>query len=79
MPQREGIEIACHQVAQFYKDSWPTIFIKKSLELILYNNYFQFDDTTFHQILGTAMGAKCAPSYANIFMCHFEEAAMNHF
>ena len=40
IPQREGIEIACHQVAQFYKDSWLTIFIQKSLELILYNNDF---------------------------------------
>ena len=79
IPQREGIEIACQRMAQFYKDSWLTAFIRKSLEPILYNNYFLFDDTIFHQILGTAMGTKCAPSYANIFMCHFEEAAMNQF
>ena len=79
IPQRVGIEIACQRMVQFYKDSWLTAFIRKSLELILYNNYFLFDDTIFHQILGTAMGTKCAPSYAKIFMCHFEEAAMNQF
>ena len=79
IPQREGIEIVCQRVAQFYQDSWLTVFMKKSLELILFNNYFTFNDMIFHQILGTAMGTKMAPSYANIFMCYFEESAMNRF
>ena len=36
-------------------------------ELILKNNYFEFEDKIYHQILGTAKGTKFAPSFANIF------------
>ena len=46
------------------------------LELSLKNNDFQFNGETFLQIKGTAMGKKYAPSYANIFMAHFETEAM---
>ena len=46
------------------------------LELSLKNNDFQFNGETFLQTKGTAMGKKFAPSYANIFMAHFETEAM---
>ena len=42
-------------------------------KLVLEQNYFQFADRMYHQIQGTAMGTKMAPSYANIFMAELEE------
>ena len=38
------------------------------LELVLKNNIFEFNSELFIQLIGTAMGSKPAPSYANIFM-----------
>ena len=40
---------------------------------ILQKNYFQFNDKIYLQISGTAMGTRCAPNYAIIFMAEIEE------
>lgn len=48
-------------------------FLMKGLELILYNNYFNYDGAIYHQEKGTAMGTQMAPSYANLFMGIFEK------
>ena len=44
-------------------------------KLVLENNYFEFGEKTYRQKLGTAIGTKLAPAYANLFMgeleCHF--------
>ena len=56
--------------------SRPDQHILELLELSLKNNDFQFNNETFLQVKGTAMGKKFAPSYANIFMAHFETEAM---
>ena len=46
----------------------PTGFIIRLLELLLNNNIFEFNSELFLQLIGTAMGTRPAPSYANIFM-----------
>lgn len=38
------------------------------IEFTLTKNYFLCDDKIFHQLMGTAMGSSCAPSYANLFL-----------
>jgi hypothetical protein len=43
------------------------------LDMTLNKNNFQFYNKNFLQISGTAMGTKCAPSFANLFMADFEE------
>ncbi|XP_069599809.1 uncharacterized protein [Ranitomeya imitator] len=48
-------------------------FILDLLSFVLSNSYFVFDRTFYKQIIGTAMGARCAPSYANLFMGWWEE------
>ena len=35
---------------------------------ILENNYFEFNETIYGQTMGTAIGTKFAPAFANIFM-----------
>ncbi|XP_040293005.1 uncharacterized protein LOC121004741 [Bufo bufo] len=43
-------------------------FILTLLEFMLTHNYFLFKDRLFLQLQGTAMGASCAPAYANLFL-----------
>ena len=40
---------------------------------MLKHNYFELEKDVYHQILGTAIGTKFAPYYANIFMDGLEE------
>lgn len=47
-------------------------FIIESLKIILQNNTFYFDGKYYKQILGTAMGTKVAPTYANLVMGYLE-------
>ena len=44
---------------------------------MLKNNIFQFDEKTFKQVRGTAIGSKFAPPYANLFMADLEEKILN--
>ena len=72
IPHKEGIEA----VKQKLKKSKPSISIKvilTFLKLILTLNNFVFNGINYLQKKGCAMGTKCAPSYANIFMGWFEE------
>ena len=43
------------------------------LALILTLNNFVFNSNFYLQVNGCAMGAICAPAYANIFMAEFEQ------
>lgn len=52
---------------------------KQVLELLKINltrNDFEFNSQYYLQVKGTAMGKRFAPSYANIFMAKWEEAAL---
>ena len=46
-------------------------------ETVLRNNIFEFDEKTFKQIRGTAIGTKFAPPYAILFMADLEEKILN--
>ena len=50
--------------------------ILELLELSLKNKDFEFNNETFLQISGTAMGKKFAPSYTNLFMAQWENTAL---
>ena len=49
------------------------------LETILKNNSPSFMDKHFLQLVGTAMGTKAAPPYANLFMGRHEETIREAF
>ena len=69
---KEGIEA----VKQKLKKSKPSISIKvvfTFLKFILTLNNFVFNGINYLQKEGCAMGTKCAPSYANIFMGWLKE------
>ena len=48
-------------------------------EVVLKNNIFEFDEKTFKQKRGTAIGTKFAPPYAIFFMADFEEKMSESF
>ena len=41
--------------------------------MVLENYYFDFDGKYYHQLSGTAMGTKLAPSHAKILLSSFED------
>ena len=66
--QDSGIK-ACKEVLEASDNSDDlNCFILELLELVLKNNIFEFASMLFRQNIGTAMGCKPAPDYANIFM-----------
>ena len=68
IPQMEGIEAVKEALEERKHPEVPTEFLIKLLEIILKFNIFEFNSELFLQLIGTAMGTKPAPSYANIFM-----------
>ena len=51
--------------------------VSKLLQVVLENNCFDFNNDTYLQTMGTAMGSPMAPSYASLFMGKFEEDFLN--
>ena len=68
IPQDEGIKCAQEALEKRNDKSVPTDFIIRLLELVLKLNIFEFDNELFLQLIGTAMGTRPAPAYANLFM-----------
>jgi hypothetical protein len=72
IPNQEGIQ-AVRETLNNSSSSIPTRIITTFLTLILTLNNFIFNGVHYLQNKGSAMGTKCAPPYANIFMGVFEE------
>ena len=68
IPHEEGLEALRFYLEQREDKSVSTQSLLDLARIVLENNYCGFGDETFHQILGTAMGTKFAPKYANMFM-----------
>ena len=48
-------------------------------EIVLKNNIFEFNEKTFRQVRGTAIGTKFAPPYAILFTAGLEEKIISAF
>ena len=72
IPNEEGIQ-AVRDALNVSATRLPTRIITTLLFLILMLNNFLFNGIHYLQRMGSAMGTKCAPSYANLFMGKFEE------
>ena len=71
IPNKEGIEAA--ETTLKRKNIGTRIIWTFLRRLVLTLNNFVFNFQNYLQIKGCAMGTKCAPSHANIFMGMFEE------
>ena len=77
IPHNEGLEACKELLLTRTVEDPPTKFVVTLIRFILTLNYFEFNDTVYHQVSGTAMGTKMAPNYANIFMGHLEKQLLN--
>ena len=80
----EGIEIMKTFLNERDNKPVSTESLCDLAKLILKENYFELGDEVYRQILGTAIGTKFAPTYANIFMAGlkrkiFESSEFNPF
>ena len=68
----EALEFWLKKYPSILPDRLPRNFTLEATHIILTNNYFQFDGTSYLQIKGTAMGTKMAPVYANLTIGYLE-------
>ena len=77
IPHEEGIRAVKNRLYYDNRESdsvsIPFGALSDLLSIVLTKNFFQFADSMYHQVQGTAMGTKMAPSYANLFMAELEE------
>ena len=73
IPHSDGIK-ACEEAwgERDIKDP-PTQTLVKLLTLVLKCNNFEFNGQHYLQVIGTAMGTKMAPAYANMFIGRLEK------
>ena len=80
IPHKEGIQ-ACAEALENSKENNPdqpdTNTLVTLLEIVLKNNTFEFNNKSFIQLQGSAMGTKLAPAYANIFMNKLEQTILS--
>ena len=74
IPQEKGIRMCSEAVRTFYPDV-PELanVVATFLQLILQENVFTFNGKPYKQKHGTAMGTKCAPCFANLYMNELEK------
>ena len=68
IPIEDGLEAVRDALEEREDKSVSTEFLVRLLEIVLKNNIFEFNQQLFQQLIGTAMGTKCAPNYSNLFM-----------
>ena len=73
IPHHDGIESLSVHLRKSHFPSATINAICKLTQSVLSKNVFEFDTKLYLQTLGTAIGTKMAPSYANIFMAVLEE------
>ncbi len=58
----------------FFCDELKTTGFHKLLKFLFENNYFIYSNKIYKQIKGVAMGSKCAPSIANLYIFILEKS-----
>ena len=76
IPTTEGIKAVSnalykHRTSRRLKPSNASLL--GLLKLVLTKNNFVFNGNNYLQVQGTAMGTRLAPSFANLYMGHFED------
>ena len=73
IPHDEGLEALRTALNSRENQSVSADTLVELADLVLSNNFFEFNGDFFKQIRGTAIGTKCAPSYAILFLAALEE------
>ena len=75
---REGIEAFKETLERKQNLSIPVEFLIKLLKLVMESNIFTFDNEFWIQLIGTSMGTRVAPTYANLFMGKLEKQLLDN-
>ena len=73
IPQDQEAEIMRRFLDKREDQSVLSESVCKLANIVLKHNYFELEKDLYHQILGTTIGTKFAPHYANIFMAGLGE------
>ena len=80
IPQGAGIEMVIQRVSPTTpptsREKTFKNMIRDLLRIILGDNHFSFNGNHYTQKSGVAMGTKCAPHLANLFMASLEDKAL---
>jgi hypothetical protein len=79
IPIAEGIDTVKRFFDKYPESRRPDEHLLKLLSISLYKNDFCFNGTIFRQVKGVAMGKQYAPSFANLYMCCWEEQVIREF
>ena len=74
---REGLEAFKEMLDEIPKKSIPTEYLIKLLKLVMECNIFKFNNEFWIQLIGTCMGTRVAPTYANVFMGKLEKEMLS--
>ena len=50
--------------------------LRDFLKIVIKDNHFRFENDYYDQVKGVAMGTRCAPPFANLFLAALEENAL---
>ena len=75
---RDGIEAFEEALENRDNKEIPTEYLIKLLKLVMEGNIFKFNNEFWTQLIGTSMGTRVAPTYANIFMGKLEKLMLSH-
>ena len=73
IPHDEGLNALRDVLNSRNDQSVSTESLVELADVVLKNNFFEFNGAFYHQLRGTAIGTKCAPSYAILFLADLEE------
>lgn len=77
IPNHEGLAAVRYFFNKYPDPKRPDEIILNLLEICLTKNCFMFNDKFYTQIDGAAMGHSYCVHYANLFMAHWEQKALN--
>jgi hypothetical protein len=77
IPLNEGINCFKEALSKRKDQKVSTALLIQLLSLVLSLNIFEFGSLLFQQLIGTAMGTKVAPTFANIFMARMDKTLLD--
>nr|XP_033783167.1 uncharacterized protein LOC117351659 [Geotrypetes seraphini]XP_033783168.1 uncharacterized protein LOC117351659 [Geotrypetes seraphini] len=73
VPQMEAVRLVESSVTKLNCSTSKRNLLIKFAELVIFNNYFKFENEIYLQTKGVAMGATVAPTLACLYMTQYEE------